>query len=113
MGVDFTPFNRSVKCFTNIPGLLYYGGLLLTDHYYIKYPHVYDVKLRDYVNYGEHRIFVVGEVKEGDYLTTCIVRGAAMKTDNKELAFAVVTRAREPEMGIGFDVVGGCYAKFL
>lgn len=113
LGVDFTPFNNSIGCFTHIPGLLYYGDLQITDHYYIKYPRVWDQKHGEYTNIGEHRIFVVGEVKEGDYLTTSIVRGAAMKTDNKDIAFAVVTRGREPELGIGFDVVGGCYARFL
>ena len=67
----------------------------------------------NFVNYGEHLIYVVGEVKPGDYLTTSYVRGAAIVTNFEELAFAVVTEGRLPSPDVEFPVVGGCHATFL
>lgn len=112
MGVDFTVWTGHTN-YTVYPvcGLLYYGNAQLTDKYYIQ--NVYVWGDGDFINYGENFMYVVGEVKEGDYLTTTTIRGAAMPTKEKDLAFAQVTRARVPSPDVVFPVVGGCYATFL
>ena len=110
MGVDFSEFNpKSLVLLT--PGLLYYKDGRLTDNYYIY--HVYTVGDTGYTNEGTHYVYVLGEAKEGDYLTTCPIRGAAMVTDNEEIAFARVTEGRVPTLENEFPPVGACYATFL
>ena len=113
MGVDFSEWaERECRmCVPRIKGLLFYRRAELTDKHYIK--HVYVYNGRKFVNTGTHLIYVVGEVKKGDYLTTSPVRGAAIKCENKELAFAQVTENRVPSADEVFPVVGGVYATFL
>ena len=112
MGVDFSEFTGHNDIF-EVGGLLYYRKGELTDKHYIKNVYTYDMKNKTFVNTGKRLIYVVGEVEEGDYLTTSEVYGAAMKTDNKELAFAVANSGRLPAPDIKFPVVGGIYATFL
>lgn len=111
LGVDFTEFTGFSTSTTPVKDLLYYGNAQLTDKYYIK--NVYTWNGSEFTNKGEHFMHVVGEVQEGDFLTTSSVRGAAIKTDNKDLAFAQVITDRIPEVDSKFDVVGACYAVFL
>ena len=112
MGVDFTAWTGDKNYLVHpVEGLLYYGNAYLTDKPFIQ--QVYTWGGENFVNYGEHLIYVVGEVKPGDYLTTSYVRGAAIVTNFKELAFAVVTEGRLPSPDVEFPVVGGCHATFL
>lgn len=112
MGVDFSVWTGDKNVFVHpVPGLLYYKNADLTDHYYIQ--NVYVWGDGDFVNYGEHFMYVVGEVKVGDYLTTSAIYGAAIVTENKDLAFAQVTESRTPKPDVVFPVVGGCRAAFL
>ena len=112
MGVDFSVWT-GYKSYLVHPevGLLYYKNADLTDKHYIQ--NVYIWADDEFVNYGEYFMYVVGEVKKGDYLTTSPIRGAAIVTSNPELAFAVVTEGRAPSPDVIFPVVGGCYASFL
>ena len=93
------------ESFSRLPGIGKKSALRISN---------YVLKADDeFVNYGEHFMYVVGEVKKGDYLTTSPIRGAAIVTSNPELAFAVVTEGRAPSPDVIFPVVGGCYASFL
>ena len=112
MGVDFTAWTGHLNYLVYpVAGLLYYKHADLTDKYYIQ--HVYVWEDGDFVNFGEHLMYVVGEVRVGDYLTTSPIRGAAIVTSNKDLAFAQVTEDRVPSPDVIFPVVGGCRAAFL
>lgn len=110
IGVDFSEWEPDIISIP-IAGLLYYGKSKLTDKHYIK--HVYTASNGHFTNTGTHLVYVVGEVKIGDYLTTSPVYGAAIKCNNKELAFAQVTEDRVPTSDVVFPVVGGVYATFL
>lgn len=110
IGVDFSEFT-GCNISHPVKGLLYYSEGKLTDKHYIK--NVYTWNGIEFVNNGEHLIHVLGECKEGDYLTTCTIRGAAMVTDNKEVAFARATKSRIPDVDNKFYVLGVCYAAFL
>lgn len=109
-GIIETPFQDSALA-PLVPGLLYYSDSVLTDDYYIK--NVFVWGNGEWTCSGEHFMYVCGEVEEGDYLTTSKIRGAAIVTDKKELAFAVVTKGRAPAPDMPFPVIGGCYATFL
>ena len=113
MGVDFSEWDSNGCTIVppQVKGLLFYRRVEITDKHYIK--HVYTYDGRKFVNTGTHLIYVVGEVKKGDYLTTSPVRGAAIKCENKELAFAQVIENRVPSVDEVFPVVGGVYATFL
>ncbi len=111
LGVDFSEFTEHEPLYEPVNGLLYYKNAILTDKYYIK--NVYIWKHNKFVNFGEHLLYVMGEVNKGDYLTTCPIYGVAMKTEHKDIAFACVTSSRVPCDNFSFPVIGGCFASFL
>lgn len=112
LGVDFTPWTGNLNYEVHpVVGLLYYGNAQLTDRHYIQEVYVWGDG--DFVNIGEHFMYVVGRAKVGDYLTTSPVRGAAIVIDNKDLAFAQVTQGMVYCPDDAQPVVGGCYATFL
>lgn len=110
LGVDTSTFNLTYSN-PRIENLLYYGNTQITDKYYIR--NVYVLSKRNFVNKGKHFIYVVGDVQVGDYLTTCPIRGAALVTKHKELAFARVVCGRGPSLDVKYPVIGGCYVEFL
>ena len=113
MGVDFTPWSGSIHSNSlALSGLLYYDNARLTDKHYIKNVYVWDRSTSEFTNKGTHFMYVVGEVEIGDYLTTSPVYGAAIKCENKELAFAQVVENRLPSQDVVFPVVGGVRATF-
>lgn len=112
MGVDFSEWTGHLNhTVYGLSGLLYYKHAELTDKHYIK--NVYVWGDGDFVNTGTHFMYVVGEVKVGDYLTTSPIYGAAIKCINKDLAFAQVVENRLPSQDVVFPVVGGVRATFL
>lgn len=91
--------------------MLYYGDGKLTDNYYLR--NVYLCKGNTFVNDGEHVLYVLGDVKVGDYLTTCPVYGVAFPTADKITAFAVATSPSVRHIDKDLDMVVRVNARFL
>lgn len=89
---DDTPFtiNNSVRMREHC---LYYGDSKLTDKSAIKNVHVYENG--EIYNTGRHTIYCLGEIKQGEYLTTCKMYGVATKIINKDFAFAQAISDKE------------------
>lgn len=102
-GVDFTRYTPSEAYLE--PGLLHYGKGELTDKYFIKYP-VFITENREAVNTGEHDMFLYQyqQAHVGDYVTTCDLKGACFKCDNKDLAFGRILKI----YGVEGDNDGAC-----
>lgn len=111
IGIDTSEFKPDLEQFF-FKNMLYYGEGKLTDTYYLKNVHLY--KNGEFVNTGKHVIYVLApEVKVGDYLTTCPVKGVAMRTDNEVCAFAKVIKGSVRPFDRNSDMVLKAYVEFL
>lgn len=111
IGIDKSDFkfNTNEYYFEN---MLYYGDGKLTDSYYLK--NVYLKTQTGFTNKGKHVVYVMApEVTEGDYVTTCPIKGVAMKTEDKTAAFAKVVKRAERPIDRHSDVVLRAYVEFL
>lgn len=83
MGVDMTPLNITIpNKFMN--HMLYYGDGKLTDKFFIKNV----VSSPSFKKEGP--VYCIGNVKEGDYLTTSEMYGVAVRSESEDVAFAKV-----------------------
>ena len=114
-GMDIGIDNSEFKPYASeyyFDGMLYYGDGKLTDSYYLK--NVYLKLPTGFTNKGQHVVYVMApEVVEGEYLTTCPIKGVAMKTEDKTAAFAKVIKRAERPIDRHSDVVLRAYVEFL
>ena len=111
LGIDESEWKPSPNEYY-FENMLYYGTGKLTDTYYCKNVRLY--KNGKFVNKGQHTMYVLApEVQVGDYLTTCPVKGVAMKTNDLTAAFAKVIRKAERAIDKPYDLVLKAYVEFL
>lgn len=71
----------------------YYGKTQLTDRSGLQNVRIVDGGVLHET--GRHKLYVTGNVENGDYLTTCSLYGTAMKIVNKDFAFARAVSSRK------------------
>ena len=95
-----------------ITNFLYYGDGKLTDDHYIQDVHLFTGD--GFTNKGEHYIYVLGEAVEGNYISTCKVKGVGLIADTKDLAFAQVIEDKHAyEENGSMRIIGVAKVKFL
>lgn len=71
----------------------YYGKTQLTDKSGLQNVRIADGNILHET--GRHKLYVTGDVENGDYLTTCKLYGTATKIINKDFAFARAVSSRK------------------
>ena len=104
---DFTPENNK----RYYPNFLYYKEGKLTDQYYIR--NVYLRTEDDFTNEGTHTLYILGECKVGDYLTTCPIKGVAFVTTDTVTAFARAVSDTVRPIDKPDDIILRARVKFL
>lgn len=66
----------------------YYGKTQLTDQYYI-INNVYIADNGELYRSGKHKLYVYGDVREGDPIATSPLHGIGVAVVNRDLAFAI------------------------
>ena len=89
---DETPFELDDRVVLR-NNYAYYGKTQLTDRSGLQNVRIADGNILHKT--GRHKLYVTGEVENGDYLTTCSLYGTAMKIINKDFAFARAVSSRK------------------
>lgn len=106
------PFINDKK--QHVQGLLYYKNSILTDDYYLKNIYYYLEKEKIFTNTGVHQVFAYGDIKAGDPITTCSIKGACMKSPESSMAFGkAVTDIKKNHQEHYSGVLGVVYVEFL
>ena len=66
----------------------YYRNTKLTDDYYI-INNVYIADNGELYRTGKHKLYIMGDISEGDFIATSKMHGIGIKETNKDLCFAV------------------------
>ena len=98
----------------HVSGLLYNEDGTLTNDHYIKDVWYYLEDSEILTDGGTHCIYAYGDIKKGDYLTTCTIEGVCMQSPEPSEAFAVAASdIKHDHLPYQSPVVGVVYAEFL
>lgn len=89
---DETPFEMDHGVILR-NGYAYYGKTQLTDKSGLQNVRIAENNVLHET--GRHKLYVTGNIENGDYLTTCSLYGTAMKIINKDFAFARAVSSRK------------------
>ena len=89
---DETPFELDNEVILK-NNYAYYGKTQLTDRSGLQNVRIADGNILHKT--GRHKLYVTGNVENGDYLTTCSLYGTAMKIINKDFASARAVSSRK------------------